>query len=581
MCYALLAESRNRRYLMRHLLFATALLISATTTTIRAQVILPTGTGDIGAQVNAAVAALPQSGGKIQLRTQPNGGCYPYSTPIVITKAVIFEGEGPSTCLNFQGSGSAISFYNNRTGLSQSGTYPAGFGMRDLTLAGLGPDSGQAGIALGNQDSSVGFEGNGLTISNFGVGLLFGRGVWNFRLDNSIFNLNAQSIVWPSNLLFGGENIEFGSDAFVGDPAHFANNIDIDADFGGGSSNLSALSFVSCNFDDAQVVIDNGSGGVRFYSPHFENPSRTSGDEPFLRIRAYTAATDVVLDGPDFYNDQDNPYPPSFIEIDGGPTVKITQMRSLNLDGTTNVPTNVLINGSALLTLVGNAPLRATKQQYVIASGSPQIWTMGGWDRTNQIISQAPMTYSEAIPYNNAISPVVQLGASNNGYTPSIGFDRPTGVANTYYPMQIQEGGPDELDFCSGTAGPVGNGPFTCPASVVNGVFKNTVPEGTPPLSVVSHTPPVNLNARPATFDSSGVQIQNPHITAGKVILPAIGFAIVSFEGNAQFSSTPICNLTYQASFRVVGSLTSNPSPTSISIFGRPYIGVYYMCLGN
>jgi hypothetical protein len=568
---------------MKYLLCAAAILVLSAPRLLLSQTVLPAGTGDLGAQVNAAMAALPASGGKIVIQTQPGGQCYTYTAPIVITKAVILQGQGPSTCLSFQGSGAAISFYGNRTGLSQAGTYPAGFGLRDLTITGLGADSGQTGLALGGTDSSVGFVGSGLTIASFGTGLYFNRGVWNFRLDHSTFNLNAQSIVWPSDLEFGGENMEFGEDTFVGAPGHYTNAIDIDADIGGGVSNMGALTFVSCNFDDAQVVIDNGSGAVRFYSPHFENPNRSSGDNPFLVIRAYTAASDVILDGPDFYNDQNNPYPPDFVEIDGGPTVKITQIRSLNLDGTTNVPANVVINGgSPLVTFVGDAPLRATQKQYIVASGNPQIWALGGWDSTNQIVSQGPMTYSQAIPYNDALSPEVQIGSTGSGYTPAIGFDLPTGVGGTYYPMQIQENGANELDFCSGTTGPAGNGPFNCSASVVNGVFRNTVPDGTSPLVVASHTPPVNLNAWPATFSPSGAQIQNPHITTGKVILPASGQATVSFSQSALFSQTPACTVSYQTGQPMsLVPLSFNAIQSEISIYGQQYIGVYFICIGN
>jgi hypothetical protein len=147
--------------------------------------------------------------------------------------------------------------------------------------------------------------------------------------------------------------------------------------------------------------------------------------------------------------------------------------------------------------------------------------------------------------------------------------------------MQIQENAANELDFCSGSTGPAGNGPFTCNASVVNGVFKNTVPDGTPPLSVASHTPPTNLNAWPATFAPSGTQIQNPHITAGLVTMPASGVANVLFEGNASFYLTPVCTLTYKASFRIQNNLTANVAPGAIVIFGQPYIGVNFICVGN
>jgi len=537
------------------------------------------GNGDIGAQINAAAAALPASGGQLRLQTLANGGCYSFSVPIVITKAIIMEGEGPSTCLKFAGSGAAISFYGNNPSYAPPNSPLDGFGLRDLVLLGAGPTSGQTGLVLGGTSNSVGFYAVGVTIGNFGLGLKFNRGVWNFKIEHSIFGYNGQSVLWPSDLNFGGENLEFDSVTFVG--ATFADSLHFNQDIGGSFSNMNSLTFVSCNFDNAQLVIDNGSGSVRMYSPHFENPGGLSGDQPFVRILAYTVATDVIMDGPDFYNDQSNPYPPSFIEIDGGPTVVISQMRSVNLDGSANVPTNLLIAGDANVTLLGDAPLRATQQQYIVASGNPHLWVMGGQDSSNKIVSQTPMLYTQTYDYSNSQSPVVQIGGTD--YQPTIGFDLWTGTGSSYFGMEIKETGPNELDFCSNGSAALGAGNYICNAGIVNGVFKSTVPDGTAPLQVSSHTPPGNLNAWPATFAPSGAQIQNPHITTAKVILPASGHALVPFQQSAQFTQTPACTVSYQTGtpFPTLVALSSNPSPVDITIFGQPYIGVYFVCVGN
>jgi hypothetical protein len=542
------------------------------------QVTLPTNNGDIGAQINAAVAALPANGGKIVIETPASGQCYSFSVPIVLSKAIILEGQGPSTCLSFAGSGVAVSLYGNSTAFPSGGIYADGFGLRDLTLLGSGTGNGQTGIALGGTSNSVGFYGSGLTISNFGLGLQFQRGVWNFKIEHSIFSQNAQNVHWASSLHFGGENMEFDSVTFTG--GTFANSVEFDDYTDSDFSNLNNLTFVSCNFDDAQLVINNGAGSIRLYAPHFENPGSGSGTEPFVRLTAYTAATDVVIDGPDFYNDQNAPYPPSFIELDGGPTVTITQMRSVNLDGSKNVPTNLLINGSPYLTLIADAPLRAAQAQYVIASGNPYIWVLGGQDTTDQVTSQAPFSFSQTYG-SDGQSPVVQIGG--DAYEPLVGFNLWTGSGSTYYGMQLRETGPNELDFCSNGAAAIGAGTYNCNAGVVNGVFKSTVPDGTPPIVVTSHTPPVNLNASPATYNASGSQVLNPHITTGKVILPSSGRATVPFASDAGFSQTPACTISYQTGAQLVAPrmLSSNPTPNQIAVFGQPYIGVYFICIGN
>lgn len=542
------------------------------------QVSLPSDGGDLGAQINAAQVSLPQSGGKIVINNQAGGECYSFGVPIVITKTIIIEGQGPSTCLKFTGIGTAIRFYGNTPNSIPNTSYADSFGLRDMTLLGAGPSAGQTALALGGSEDSVGFYGTGLTISSFGLGLQFYRGVWNFKIEHSQFWQNAQSVLWPTNIAFGGENLEFDSVTFVG--AKFVNSLHFNADTGdGGYSNMNNLTFVSCNFDDAQLVIDNGSGSVRLYSPHFENPGGLSENEPFVRIRAYTVATDVIMDGPDFYNDRSNPYPPSFIEIDGAPTVTISQMRSVNFDSSTNVPANLIIKGDANVTLLGNAPLRATKRQYIVESGNPQLWTMGGWDTNNKITSQAPMTYSQTYESNDSTSPVVQIGG--DGYVPSIGFSRWTGVGSSFYGMRIMEGGENELDFCTNGSAPLGSGNYVCNAGIVNGVFKSMVPDGTAPLKVASHTPPDNLNAWPATFSPSGEQRINPHITTGKVILPATGKTYVPFQNASRFSQTPVCTIAYQAARPVSTQLASNPDPNGINILGQQFIGVNFICVGN
>jgi hypothetical protein len=152
-----------------------------------------------------------------------------------------------------------------------------------------------------------------------------------------------------------------------------------------------------------------------------------------------------VMDGPDFYNDGSNPYPPSFIEIDGGPTVLINQMRSINLDGSQNVPTNVYINGWATVTLVGNAPLRAAKTQYIIAPGATptlqDIADQGGtppppppmlaYDASGTQIPNAHITTGKVILPPSGTVTVGFQGASAFSQTPACTVSYQTGAPLT------------------------------------------------------------------------------------------------------------------------------------------------------
>lgn len=539
------------------------------------------GSGDVGAQINALEAGMVY-GGRILIPTPANGQCYEFTVPIVISKQIILEGDGPSTCLNFVGSGAAVSFMGPDSTVSQQPAHSPldGWGIRDLTLIGSGPSGGQTGLSFGGQQDAVGFLGFNLNVDSFGVGLQFNRGVWNFKIDHSMFGQNGKNVDWPASLAFGGENMEFDHTTFVG--SVFANSLEFNSG-GNGVSNLSSLTFVSCNFDDAQLVINNGSGSVRLYSPHFENPSLLSGTLPFVRISAFTAASDVEMDGPDFYNDANNPYPPALIELDGSPTVAITQMRSLNLDGSTNIPTNIVINGDAHLTLTASSPLRAAKLQYLVNSGNPRIWEAGNQNGLNAVSSSSPFVYSQTVNAYGADSQAPSVTLGGTGYAPTVGFSLWSGVGESYYGAQIREGAPGELDFCANGGGSVGGGTYVCNAAVANGVFKSTVPDGTAPMDVASHTPPNNLNAWPATFNAAGQQVVNSHVTADKVILPESGVITVPFAPQSAFIHTPACSLTYQAPFALPGAvvLSSTPTTSQITIRGSAYLGVFFMCIGN
>src|SRR5579864_4521100 len=97
---------------------------------------------DIGQQVNAAYAALPQTGGLLHIPSKQDGSCYHYATPILVNipdKSVVIEGDSlQSTCLQFQGSGIAVQF--------DFGFSPAIFGaaLKNLSLHG----SAQQGTGL-------------------------------------------------------------------------------------------------------------------------------------------------------------------------------------------------------------------------------------------------------------------------------------------------------------------------------------------------------------------------------------------------------------------------------------------------
>jgi hypothetical protein len=141
--------------------------------------------GDIGAQLNAAYAALPASGGKIIITPKRGGGAYNFSTPVVMTtigKYPFIEATAPGganstegCCLNFiPTSGSAFTFDYSTVVIGP----PAGSsGLRDITLVNNscwtsgGCGSSATGIMVGvtNGGDWDAFY-DCVTIQGFGVG---------------------------------------------------------------------------------------------------------------------------------------------------------------------------------------------------------------------------------------------------------------------------------------------------------------------------------------------------------------------------------------------------------------------------
>jgi hypothetical protein len=125
---------------------------------------------DIGAQVNAAYAALPSTGGVIFIAPQTGGTCYSYSTPIVLNTAgkyVRLQGLGTVTATSSAMSGTCLN-YTPRTATAAimldyvpaaATNPPTGHGLRDIglinnqciTTGGCG--SSATGIRVGNTNA--------------------------------------------------------------------------------------------------------------------------------------------------------------------------------------------------------------------------------------------------------------------------------------------------------------------------------------------------------------------------------------------------------------------------------------------
>jgi hypothetical protein len=146
------------------------------------------GNGDIGAQINAAYAALPGTGGTIVVVAPPNGECYSFSTPIVAAlagKYLLLEGGAMASqitraaapaCLNFVPTNALAAItldYIPRGETSGIATH----GIQNLTLINNqcesigGCNSAATGISFGANGGATGGAFAGLKVIGFGTGL--------------------------------------------------------------------------------------------------------------------------------------------------------------------------------------------------------------------------------------------------------------------------------------------------------------------------------------------------------------------------------------------------------------------------
>jgi len=131
---------------------------------------------DIGAKVNAAIAALPANGGTVYIPA----GSYTQSTTILLPRYVLLQGASAfGTQLTYTGSGWAVIIADSSGG----GNYPEG-GIADISFAGPGTTTGTGGIYFGGSDGVVAGSGtvntNGAAVASVS-GTGFSTATWPTR----------------------------------------------------------------------------------------------------------------------------------------------------------------------------------------------------------------------------------------------------------------------------------------------------------------------------------------------------------------------------------------------------------------
>jgi len=217
---------------------------------------------DIGAQINAAYADLPDQGGQIAL-TQ--GGSF--STPIIFgknNKPVLLVGvPGDVVTLTYTGAAGTAMTFDYGTG------HRMGHGMRDITLTGPGDDTNTIGVVFGGSHGAEGIAFRDFKIQSFGTNLRMGAHTWLAFFEHGLIRDGGTNVLLPAGLSEAGEQISFLHVTFADAPPPHQNSVWVQ---GGGQE----VVFRDCSFDQAQLHIGDGmlvAAQVVVSGCHFENPN--------------------------------------------------------------------------------------------------------------------------------------------------------------------------------------------------------------------------------------------------------------------------------------------------------------------
>lgn len=340
---------------------------------------------DMGAQINAAYAALPSTGGIIIVP----GGNYSHATPIVcntLDKPVLLRGApAGGTILTFTGTGHSAAVTLNMTKAITSG-----YGIRDIKLVGPGSLGTTAGLILGGlgADDGKGFAGGTLQnvhVRGFGCNIVIGNNTFMLTMDNCTSNFGGKLLFekggagagatdWSvngTNTINSGENMRVVNCCFADannqqgglSTARYAVHLQL--------SGLCDWNFVGTSFDDAELYIDKTGGtgnNIHLTNCHFENPAGDS-IATYNFITTLTAQTNVTLSliNCQFVQDANTSAPTAFIFASG--TIHAFGCTCVRNSSTT-VPAFVVFTDTGASNIFNWAGMRTRNSAYtnVVAS---------------------------------------------------------------------------------------------------------------------------------------------------------------------------------------------------------------------
>jgi len=237
------------------------------------------GAGDIGAQLNAAYAALPATGGTIYLLPQANGSCYNYSTPIVFATAgkyLILNGLAPGTSNNANPGGACLNYTPTTAtdAMSIDWTPLAGGGIKSgsginyitlvnngcFTIGGCGSSANGIRISKTNGGVENGLF-NGVTVQGFGTGILDNNAAtvaygmtWNNL--SVVYNTTGCNFIGYESLMMNGFYAQSNATGF----SMASGEVTF---YGGGIESNTVNNFIYTGA--------SGLARANFYGVHFEN----------------------------------------------------------------------------------------------------------------------------------------------------------------------------------------------------------------------------------------------------------------------------------------------------------------------
>ena len=322
--------------------------------------------GDIGAQINSAYAALPATGGKIVVL--PNfsgpGTCYTWTTAITAVtsgKPLVLEGVTTGSnaasdvnqqlCLNWTSTSAGAAMTLGWTPAGGGGYVAAG-GLRNIVLenngctTGGGCSSSATGVATSGggvhmaliQNVKIEGFGTGWQFNDNGVGwgVQFHQFSLNYNTTGMLFSIAEEGIRWIGGALAGNST---GITSLQPITDLYLNDVSLDSNITLGVNNGGFFQCVACHFENLSAASTQfiASGGtVVITGGEVVNDNAAGTTSQFFTITAgFFSASGLAITSPSqvVTNVLTN-------TVGGAGDVNITTSSSANVTSLCSVPTN-------------------------------------------------------------------------------------------------------------------------------------------------------------------------------------------------------------------------------------------------